>query len=101
LAHKSVQDFMDTGQVGVEDGMLGTTDLLFGGADSYIAKRRLQYLRYPQKPASEIAQAQGVKDPNSRHLAKLLVEYPFLDYAASRWPHDVRTKEVQSRLMGR
>jgi len=95
LAHKSVQDFLVTRQERGDFVAPYTSDLLYRGADIYIAKRCLQYLAFPQRPVCDIAEARNVKDPNTRHLAKLLTEYPFLDYAASRWPHHVRTKELQ------
>src|SRR2546421_10427542 len=95
LAHKSVQDFLVNQQERGDFVTPYTSDLLYRGADIYIAKRCLQYLAFPQQPVCDIAEARNVKDPNTRHLAKLLTEYPFLDYAASRWPHHVRTKELQ------
>jgi hypothetical protein len=95
LTHKSVQDFLMTRQEHGDFVPLFTSNLLYRGADIYIAKRCLQYLAFPQQPICDIAEARNVKDPNTRHLAKLLTEYPFLDYAASRWPHHVRTKELQ------
>ena len=95
LAHKSVQDFLVTRQERRDFVPPFTSNLLYRGADIYIAKRCLQYLAFPQQPVCDIAEAKNVKDPNTRHLAKLLTEYPFLDYAASRWPHHVRTKELQ------
>jgi hypothetical protein len=95
LTHKSVQDFLMTRQEHGDFVPPFTSNLLYRGADIYIAKRCLQYLAFPQQPVCDIAEARNVKDPNTRHLAKLLTEYPFLDYAASRWPHHVRTKELQ------
>ena len=97
LAHKSVQDFLVTKQ-GRGDFVPPFTSLLYRGADIYIAKRCLQYLAFPQQPVCGIAELRNVKDPNTRLLAKLLTEYPFLDYAASRWPHHVRTKKLQEKV---
>ena len=100
LAHKSVQDFMVTLQgLGEYAEPSMSNNLLYRGADSYIAGRCLQYLAFPQQPACDIIEDRSVKDPNSRHLAKLLAEYPFLDYAASRWPHHIQNKDLQQELV--
>jgi hypothetical protein len=96
LAHKSVQDFLATQQERDDFPFHHhQSNLLYQGADTYIAGRCLQYLAFPQQPVREIVEARNAKDPNTRHLAKLLNDYPLLDYAASRWPHHVRTKELQ------
>jgi hypothetical protein len=101
LSHRSVQEFLLTGQGrGLLDWFDGSTELFdpSGGADLYIARRCLQYLAINQKPIRDSYQPGGNKKPNAKHLTKLLGSYPLLEYAATRWPHHVRRKEAQLQL---
>jgi len=96
LAHKSVQDFLVTQQESGDFVYPQNSHLLYEGADIYIARRCFQYLAFQQKPICEIVEARNVRNPNTRQLVKMLNDYPLLDYAASRWPHHVRTKKLQA-----
>lgn len=95
LAHKSVQEFLSAGPDTYFPRTLKDS-YLYEGGDYYIAKRCLQYLSFPERPACEVKEYKDVKSPNAVHLARLLSEYPFLDYAASRWAYHVRSEEVRN-----
>ena len=97
LAHKSVQEYLNAEpEFGVSWWLKDS--ILYEGADLYIAKRCLQYLSFPQRPACEFKEYRDVKDPNAKHLARLLSDYPLLDYAASRWAYHVRSEEVRNMV---
>lgn len=97
LAHKSVQEFLNAEpETSVSWWLKGS--ILYEGADLYIARRCLQYLSFPQRPACEFKEYRDVKNPNAKHLARLLSDYPLLDYAASRWAYHVRSEEVRNMV---
>jgi hypothetical protein len=97
LAHKSVQEYLNAEpEFGVSWWLKDS--ILYEGADLYIAKRCLQYLSFPQRPACEFKEYRDVKNPNAKHLARLLSDYPLLDYAASRWAYHVRSEEVRNMV---
>jgi hypothetical protein len=97
LAHKSVQEFLNAEPETSVSWWLKDS-ILYEGADLYIAKRCLQYLSFPQRPACEFKEYRDVENPNAKHLARLLSDYPLLDYAASRWAYHVRSEEVRKMV---
>ena len=93
LAHKSVQDFFDSCSTS------GEIFPLYQNADVFIAGRCLQYLSFPQPPANEIVDARNIKEsPNAKLLIQIKGTYPFLDYAASKWPRHLTSKEKQEQV---
>lgn len=96
LAHQSVQDFLNSLPEPIESLR---ASVLYQGADLYIAKRCFQYLSFPQPPACESREYRDVKNRNAKYLTRLLADYPFLDYAASRWTHHIRSADVRALLL--
>jgi len=105
LSHKSVKEFLDS-QIEPEtllakhlaqETRLGVqtppTPLL---PESYIAKKCLRYLFLPTTPIRQLSFPDDIKHPNAKHLETLLMEFPFLEYAATQWPYHIRNEKEQS-----